>query len=70
MRFWKVPVQSVGEVLLQNVANIWRGCGWFQCRRYRIGAEGSSGAKGSGADIEVRFWKVPVQKVLAQKVSV
>ena len=24
----------------------------------------------SGADIEVRFWKVPVQKVFAQKVPV
>ena len=59
-RFRIFPVQRQGEVPEDSVANL-----------EGSGAEGISiGAEGSGADIGVRFRKVPVQKVLAQKIAV
>ena len=49
VRFWRIPLQIFGEVVDGSGADI-------------LGQvpEGS-GAEGSGADIEVRFQKVPVQ---------
>ena len=65
-RFRDVLAQSLDEVPKSSDAEPRRGSGGFRCRGARVLVQIPGDV--SGADVEVRFRKVPVQKVLVQKV--